>query len=199
VLVIGQVESDASIRYGGVDIFTNADLLKAVRLANTDAFIVYKPHPDIVQAVRFNSNSDEMHSNMYDLIIHELSLSDCLEWVDEVHTISSLSGFESLLRNVPVTCYGLPFYAGWGLTKDRHSIVRRNRKITIQELIAATLLLYPTYIHPKSDLYCTPEDLIKELYLMKNCEKGLIGNSFNLIYLSFIRMVMGLFHRIKGI
>lgn len=199
ILVIGQVESDASIRYGGVDIFTNADLLKAVHAANTDAFIVYKPHPDVVQAVRFNGASDEIHRNVYDLIIKELSLVDCLEWIDEVHTISSLSGFEALIRNVPVTCYGLPFYAGWGLTNDRHTIARRSRKITLQELIAATLILYPTYIHPRSNLYCTPEDLIKELYLMKNSEKGLISNTFSLIYLIIIRMVMGLFHRIKGI
>lgn len=199
VLVIGQVESDASIRYGGVDIFTNADLLKAVHAANPDAFIVYKPHPDVVQTVRFNSVSDEIHRNMYNLMIQELSMVDCLNWVDEVHTISSLSGFEALIRNVPVTCYGLPFYAGWGLTKDRHTIARRSRKITLQELIAATLILYPTYIHPRSNLYCTPEDLIKELYLMKNSEKGLISNTFSLIYLIIIRMVMGLFHRIKGI
>lgn len=199
VLVIGQVESDASIRYGGVDIFTNADLLKAVHASNPNAFIVYKPHPDVVQAVRFNGASDEIHRSMYDLIIKELSLVDCLEWVDEVHTISSLSGFEALIRNIPVTCYGLPFYAGWGLTKDQQSIVRRNRKITIHELIAATLILYPTYIHPRSNLYCTPEDLIKELYLMKNSEKGLISNNFSLIYLIVIRIVMGLFHRIKGI
>lgn len=199
VLVIGQVESDASIRYGGVDIFTNADLLKVVRASNPDAFIVYKPHPDVVQTVRFNSNSDEIHRNVYDLIIKELSLVDCLEWVNEVHTISSLSGFEALIRNVPVTCYGLPFYAGWGLTKDRHTIARRSRKITLQELIAATLILYPTYIHPRSNLYCTPEDLIKELYLMKTCEKGLIRNTFNLIYLRLIQIIMGLFHRIRGI
>lgn len=198
LLVIGQVESDASIRYGGVDIFTNADLLKVVRASNIDAFIVYKPHPDVVQSVRFNSASDEINPNMYDLIIHELSLGDCLEWVDEVHTISSLSGFEALIRNVPVTCYGLPFYAGWGLTKDRHSIARRSRKITLQELIAATLILYPTYIHPRSNLYCTPEDLIKELHLMKSCKKGLINNNWNFICLIIVRMVMGIFHRIKG-
>ena len=36
--------------------------------------------------------------------------------VDEVHTLTSLTGFEALLRGIEVHAYGGPFYAGWGLT-----------------------------------------------------------------------------------
>ncbi|MBU3698008.1 hypothetical protein [Dechloromonas sp.] len=50
ILVPGQVETDASIRYGAPSpqctIRRNMDLLRAVRQARPDAYIVYKPHPD---------------------------------------------------------------------------------------------------------------------------------------------------------
>ena len=35
-----------------------------------------------------------------------------------METMTSLAGFEALLRGKPVTTHGQPFYAGWGLTED---------------------------------------------------------------------------------
>jgi len=199
LLVIGQVESDASIRYGGIDVLTNAALLQAVREQHPDAFIVYKPHPDIAQSVRFSGGSSADHQKTYDLAVFDISLMDCLQWVDSLHTISSLSGFEALIRGVPVYCYGLPFYAGWGLTRDRYACERRTRKLSLIELIAGTLILYPTYIHPISKLYCSPEALIAALHEMQSRKKN-----FALKILSFLvdycaRTLMGMVHRIKGI
>jgi capsular polysaccharide export protein len=34
--------------------------------------------------------------------------------VNEVWTMTSLLGFEALIRGKSVTCLGLPFYCGWG-------------------------------------------------------------------------------------
>ena len=48
VLVVGQVESDASIQFGAPGIKTNLALLQAVRVAEPDAYLVYKPHPDVM-------------------------------------------------------------------------------------------------------------------------------------------------------
>ena len=62
--------------------------------------------------------------------------------------MTSLTGFEALLRGKTVYCYGLPFYAGWGLTQDYLALQRRNRKLALWELIAGTLIHYPAYIHP---------------------------------------------------
>ena len=45
--------------------------------------------------------------------------------VDEVHVNSSLAGFEALLRGTKVSTYGVPFYAGWGLTEDHGPIPAR--------------------------------------------------------------------------
>ena len=83
--------------------------------------------------------------------------------VDEVHTLTSLTGFEALLRGVKVTCYGNPFYAGWGLTADKNQITRRVRKLKLDELVAGALILYPTYISRVTDAFTTPERAVEEL------------------------------------
>ena len=198
MLVIGQVEADASVRFGGVDILSNTALLRAVREQFPNAFIVYKPHPDIATSVRFSGGSSADHQRAYDLLVSDVALVDCLPFVDALHTISSLSGFEALIRGVPVFCYGLPFYAGWGLTTDRHRLDRRTRKLSLLELIAGSLILYPSYLHPKSQLYCTPEALITALQDMKTAPKGFVWRLWNASTNACLARLMGLIHRVKG-
>ena len=52
MLVPGQVEDDASIRWGAPGVKTNLELLRAARAAEPDAWIVYKPHPDTEAGTR---------------------------------------------------------------------------------------------------------------------------------------------------
>ena len=150
ILIPGQVEDDASIRYGSENLKSNLDLIKAVREENPDAYLIYKPHPDVVSGNRIGKTKDEDALKYVDQIITQANILDCIEQVDEVHTMTSLSGFEALLRGKKVTCYGLPFYAGWGLTLDKVRTERRDRALSLQELVAGAMLLYPTYIDPKT-------------------------------------------------
>lgn len=78
-----------------------------------------------------------------------------IEAVDEVHTLTSTVGFEALMHGKPVFTYGLPFYAGWGLTNDWLTCERRTRTRTLDELIYAALIEYPTYMNPKNGEYTT--------------------------------------------
>jgi capsular polysaccharide export protein len=80
-----------------------------------------------------------------------------------VHTISSLAGFEALLRGKAVTTYGAPFYAGWGLTTDRLRIPRRCRTASLDELVAAALIVYPLYLDPVTGKPCRVETVIARL------------------------------------
>ncbi|WP_299201287.1 capsular polysaccharide biosynthesis protein [uncultured Amphritea sp.] len=150
ILIPGQVETDASIRLGAVDITTNAQLLSEVRLSNPDAYIIYKPHPDVLVGARLAETDSEQMADSYDLRVTDIAMPELLECVDEVHTLTSLTGFEALLRGVKVYTYGIPFYAGWGLTEDRHYCPRRTRKLTLDQLVAATLIMYPIYVDPGS-------------------------------------------------
>jgi capsular polysaccharide export protein len=87
----------------------------------------------------------------------------CLAAVEEVHTMTSLTGFEALLHEKKVITYGLPFYAGWGLTQDRHVTHRRGRKLALDELVAAALILYPRYIDWRHGYLVEAESVLEHL------------------------------------
>lgn len=167
VLVPGQVETDAAIKYGSTGVARNIDLLKAARQACPDAWVVYKPHPDVLAGLRNQGDRESQARQWCDEIIGDIPFDTLLEKVDEVHVLSSLAGFEALLRGVPVVTWGQPFYAGWGLTQDHGlsagTAARRGRQLTIDELVAATLILYPTYVSRKTRQFCTVERALQEL------------------------------------
>ncbi|WP_373636488.1 capsular polysaccharide biosynthesis protein [Yoonia sp. BS5-3] len=163
ILVPGQVETDASVRAGCPNVKTNIGLLQAVRAQNEDAYIIYKPHPDVVAGLRRAGKQDDAAKQYCDLIVTDTDPAAMLAHVDEVHTLTSLMGFEALLRGIPVTCYGQPFYAGWGLTQDIIAVPRRRTRLTIAELAAGTLITYPRYISRVSGRPTTPERAITEL------------------------------------
>jgi capsular polysaccharide export protein len=172
VLVPGQLEDDASIQWGTTDLHTNAALLQAVREAEPDAWLVYQPHPDAVAGRRQSTPSWQAECEPLrrhcDEIVMDTPVHTLLTAVDAVHTLTSLTGFEALLHERPVTTWGLPFYAGWGLTDDRvpashPTRQRRKRRLQLDELVAAALILYPTYISRHSGAYTTPEQALVEL------------------------------------
>ncbi|MFZ0134964.1 MAG: hypothetical protein WAK95_20680 [Desulfobacterales bacterium] len=163
LLVPGQVEDDASVRLGCVDIRTNLDLLAEVRRQNPAAFIVYKPHPDVLAGNRRGAVAPKEAGRLCNLMVTGRGMPACLAAVDEVHTLTSLSGFEALLHDKKVTTYGLPFYAGWGLTRDRHPAPRRGRKLVLEELVAVVLILYPRYIDWRHGCLISAELAIERL------------------------------------
>jgi capsular polysaccharide export protein len=60
--------------------------------------------------------------------------------------------------------YGVPFYAGWGLTVDHGPVPsRRTTPRSLDELVAATLLIYPRYLDPLSGLPCPAEVVVVRL------------------------------------
>ena len=91
-------------------------------------------------------------------------MASLIEMVDELHVNSSLAGFEALMRGKKVTVQGAPFYAGWGLTTDLGEVpTRRTRRRSLDELVAAALLLYPRYLDPATGLPCPAEVLVGRL------------------------------------
>lgn len=164
LLVVGQVADDLSVRLGSPDVRGNLALLQQVRAANPDAFIVYRPHPDVDAGHRGGHVPDSLVLRYANRIERRGSISGLIGQVDEIHTMTSLAGFEALIRGRTVVTYGMPFYAGWGLTIDRlEAPPRRGRRLSVEELVAGTLLLYPVYLDPVTGLACGPEVLIDRL------------------------------------
>ena len=162
ILVPGQVEDDLSVLLGGGDIRSNLDLLARVRAANPAAFILYKPHPDVEAGHRKGAVPDPEARRFADAILRGVSTAALLSEIDELHTLTSLAGFEALLRRRRVVVYGRPFYAGWGLTRDV-GCPERGRRLSLEELVAGVLILYPRYLDPVTRLPCGPEVVIERL------------------------------------
>ena len=148
VLIPGQVEDDASVQYGSPVIQTNAQLITAVRQQCPDAYIIYKPHPDVVVGNRKGHVPPEVLAQQVDHVVVNTNIVECLRLADEVHTMTSLTGFEALLHGKVVHCYGGPFYAGWGLTQDHYALPHRQRKLSLAQLVYTTIFQYPRYSMP---------------------------------------------------
>lgn len=163
ILVVGQVEDDRAVVSGGGPL-SNIELLWRVRENEPGARIAYKPHPDVEAGHRRGAVDDNAIMSIADEIIRDIPISSLIAAADEVHVNTSLAGFEALMRGKPVTTYGVPFYAGWGLTHDRGPVpARRTARRTLDELVAATLLLYPRYLDPVTGLPCPAEVLVSRL------------------------------------
>ncbi len=162
ILITGQVGNDMSIKLGAYGL-NNTDLIKMVREKNPNAYIIYKPHPDVLSGNRPGHVDKSITDKYVDEIQTLVSIDSCIRVSDEVHTLTSGAGFDALLRGKKVYTYGMPFYGGWGLTEDYRSCKRRTRKLSLDELVAGALLLYPVYISPKTGEFCDPERTLREL------------------------------------
>lgn len=160
VLVPGQVTDDASLRLGGAGVSCNLELLRRVRAVEPDAYIIFKPHPDVEAGHRPGYVCEDDALRFANAITRNTSLVRWLDAVDAVHVLTSLAGFEALLRGREVVVHGQPFYAGWGLTRDLAPVPWRKRALTLDELVAGSLLLYPRYLDPQTGLPCPPEVLL---------------------------------------
>lgn len=176
LLVVGQVEDDMSVQCCASDIRTNRALLEQVRAAHPDAYIIYKPHPDVQAGLRTGQIEAQALEHFADQVVTDIAMPACLAAVDEVHTISSLTGFEALLRGLDVTCYGVPFYAGFGLTDDRatgaaaqraYARRKRSQPLSLSQLVYVTLIDYPLYRVPNGFGLAQVEDVIAYLYQAK--------------------------------
>jgi capsular polysaccharide export protein len=152
ILVVGQVEDDMSVRFGYGEPFCNNDLVRLAREENPDAEIIYKPHPDVLEGHRAPLSDPREVADIATVILEPLPIANALRTIDRVYVLTSLVGFESVMRGIPVTVVGRPFYAGWGLTDDRAGFPRRGRKLSLDELYAGAYLLYPRYVHPQTEL-----------------------------------------------
>lgn len=164
ILVVGQVEADASLRYGSPGIRTNRDLLEAVRAHAPNAYLAYKAHPDVHGGLRGRRTAEAGLRAWCDEMVSGYPMQQLVGEVDEVHVMTSLAGFEALLRGKRVTVHGAPFYAGWGLTEDRCAPPRRRRTLSLDMLVAAALILYPRYLLRDAAMgFATPEEAIAHL------------------------------------
>lgn len=153
VAVLGQVDSDVSILLGNPNNYTSEDLVKLAVCENPDAEVVYRPHPEVYKGYQKSRFKKKRIEKVASLSSPDESINEFLKDVDQVYTITSLTGFEALLRGIKVTVVGVPFYSGWGVSDDRAEIERRDRQLSIEEIFAVAYILYPRYLGNLDDSY----------------------------------------------
>ena len=180
ILIPGQVSDDASVVYGSPFLKGNSALIQKVRELEPEAFIVYKVHPDVVASKREGTVSSEHLSRYADLTVGNLDIIDCFKECDEVHTLTSLTGMEALMHGIPVTVWGQPFYAGWGLTTDNYPVKRRKRNLSLSALVYAAYAWYPLYYDWESGFFCEAIHIINKIYQEKQRHLARMHNHFRL-------------------
>jgi capsular polysaccharide export protein len=143
---------------------TNLKLLETTRAQNPDAVLIFKPHPDVEAGLRKGAVSQEDALKHADLVLECIDAAATLPRVQAVWTMTSLIGFEALMRNIPVTTLGAPFYAGWGLTDDRgETPERRTARPSLAGFVHSALIDYPRYYDPVTKQPCPVEVIVERL------------------------------------
>ena len=152
VLVVDQTFGDLSVVYGAANAHTFRAMLQAALDEHPDATIFLKTHPETsAGSKRGYLTHVPPHPRVVMLrdLVNPLQL---LAHMDRVYVVSSTLGFEALLIDKPVVCFGVPWYAGWGATDDRcptsPAAHRRTRTRSVPELFAAAYVHYARYINP---------------------------------------------------
>ncbi|MGI7822138.1 capsular polysaccharide biosynthesis protein, partial [Campylobacter coli] len=182
VLIIAQVVNDASLKFGLASDFSTQDIINDALKENPNAKIYIKIHPDVLSGKKQSDFSMQDLPSRCVILKENYNPIELLSHFKKVYTKTSGMGFEALMLGCKCVCYGMPFYAGWGLTQDKLECKRRIKKRSLEEVFCAAYILYSEYFNPylnqKSDIF----DTIFTLARYKKIEQV---NSHTLYFLGF--------------
>ncbi|HWN66290.1 MAG TPA: hypothetical protein VNM90_01560, partial [Haliangium sp.] len=178
VLIVDQTAGDLSIEHGLAEPASFVRMLDAALCEHPGADILVKTHPDVLAGHRRGCIPSVARTERVRFIADPVNPLALLRDVDHVYVVTSQLGFEALLAGKPVTVFGAPFYAGWGLTDDRQTFARRQRRRTLEQLFAAAYILYPRYLDPESGGPGQIEDVIEHLARQRQTFAGNQGTIF---------------------
>ena len=168
VLVVDQSKRDASVTRGMADETTFHDMLETAMRENPDAEILIKTHPDSIHRGRGSYYAHVRSEGRIHKITESVNPYSLLEHVDAVYVCTSNLGLEALLCNKQVHVFGMPVYAGWGLTMDRQKLARRTRMLSLPELVHALYIRFPIYFDPLTGEQVEVERYVESLLTLRN-------------------------------
>ncbi|HEH4063955.1 TPA: capsular polysaccharide biosynthesis protein, partial [Campylobacter jejuni] len=182
VLIITQTANDASLEFGLAKGFKTVDMIKDAIKENPKSKIYIKIHPDVLSGKKQSDLDINSLPKECILITENFNPVALLEFFDKVYTKTSGMGFEALMQECECICYGMPFYAGWGLTKDKLECKRRMQKRSLEEVFYVAYILYAEYFNPYLNQKSNIFDTIQTLAKYKDIEKA---NSNRLFFFGF--------------
>ena len=163
VLVIDQTRGDASIEHGQANAATFHEMLVFAQTENPGSRIIIKLHPETTHGYRQGHFGAQNEGDRMTLLSEAVSPWALMDGATAVYTVSSQLGFEAIFAGHRPRVFGQPFYCGWGLSKDENPPARRQRNLSRAQLVAAAMILYPTWYDPFRDRLCELEDAISNL------------------------------------
>ena len=146
VLVIDQSYGDFAIRKGWGSDKTFADMLADAKRDNPDCDILVKTHPDTMTGSVLGYYDNVLEEGNVFRVTMPINPYSLMEVVDKVYVCSTQLGLEALMAGKEVHVYGMPFYAGWGLTHDAQKKQSRTNKRTLEELFYIFYVLYTHWV-----------------------------------------------------
>ena len=168
VLVIAQTAGDASLKYGMLENFTTDEMIESALRENPDATVYVKVHPDVLSGKKKSDTDVEKVKERCRVIEENFNPIALLKNFSKVYTKTSGMGFEALLVGCECVCFGMPFYAGWGVTTDKSVCSRRKTKHSVEEIFAAAYILYTRYYNPYKKRECDIFETIEEIVLQRD-------------------------------
>jgi capsular polysaccharide export protein len=162
VLVLDQLVGDASVAGGLAHPGSFDRMLQAARVEFPGLPIVLKTHPDTALRGR-RAYFDATRVPRVVAVTEACDPAPLLAGAEAVYTVTSQGGFEALLHGRPVRTFGMPFYAGWGLTTDDLAKPARRATTTLEALVHAALVDYPRYVDPNTRASTTVEETMARL------------------------------------
>ncbi|CAA6825435.1 MAG: Capsular polysaccharide export system protein KpsC [uncultured Sulfurovum sp.] len=171
ILIIAQTAGDASLEYGLGNKFTTKQMIDEAMNENLNASVYLKIHPDVLVGKKESDIKREEIPKECIILDEDMNPISLLKNFSKVYTKTSGMGMEAIILGLEVVCYGLPYYAGWGLTIDKQTCIRRTQKLSIEELFAGAYILYTRYYNPYRKRPSDIIDVINEIVLQKKKAK----------------------------
>jgi hypothetical protein len=165
ILLVDQRSGDESLLRGLADPETfDAMIEAAAGFAQTHDIIV-KLHPDVTGAGRSGCISTAALQRLGGqaqtwLVEEEVNIFTLLDLSEKVFVATSGVGFEALMAQREVWCFGMPYFAGRGLTKDLVQPLRPRRACTVEEIFQTAWIALSRYAVPTRDQACQIEEVI---------------------------------------
>lgn len=168
ILVVDQTFGDMSVIYGSPRGNVFPEMLKSAAIENPGCEIFIKTHPDVLSGKKSGYfGLDEANKYGAKLLASDVNPYSLFPYFERVYTVTSQMGFEALLAGKRVTCFGVPFYSGWGLTDDRSSCGRRGVARTLDDVFICAYMKYSSYLNPLTKGAGTIFDVISYVMDMK--------------------------------
>ena len=168
VLVIDQSYGDFAIRKGWGSDKTFADMLEDAKRDNPECDILVKTHPDTMAgSVQGYYDKVREEGNVFRVTM-PINPYSLMELVDKVYVCSTQLGLEALMAGKEVHVYGMPFYAGWGLTHDAQTKPSRTNRRTLEELFYIFYVLYTHWVDVTDGRSCSIDTAIDNLVKIRS-------------------------------